>query len=169
MPRPRFHRRVAGAPLVAVFKPVGIPARAAEEVQLTLDEFEAIRLADMEALYQARAAEIMHVSRQTFGRIVGQARKKVAQCLVQGKALRIEGGVVAMAGKRGSVCAGCGRPWREAFGGGCAPACPSCRRPYPRRLDGNAKGTAVSVSKGEAAGQRQPRPSRSSGPRSRHF
>ncbi len=61
---------------------------------LTLDEFEAIRLADGEGLYQEEAAERMGVSRATFGRIVEAARRKVAQVLVEGKALRIEGGRV---------------------------------------------------------------------------
>ena len=63
-----------------------------EEVVLTIDEFEAVRLADLEGLYQEQAAEKMNVSRQTFGRIIESARKKVAEALVQGKALKIGGG-----------------------------------------------------------------------------
>lgn len=61
---------------------------------LTLDEFEAIRLTDREGLYQEQAAERMGVSRATFGRIVEAARRKIAEVLVEGKALRIEGGPV---------------------------------------------------------------------------
>ena len=61
-----------------------------------MDEFEAIRLADLEGLYQEQAAERMNVSRQTFGRIVEAARRKVAQALFDGLALRIEGGEVEM-------------------------------------------------------------------------
>jgi len=61
-----------------------------EEVSLTLDEIEAIRLADYEGLYHEAAAVRMKVSRQTFGRILNDARRKVSECLVKGKALRIE-------------------------------------------------------------------------------
>ena len=60
-----------------------------EEVALELDEVEALRLADLEELYQADAALRMGVSRQTFANIVGRARKKVADALIHGKALRI--------------------------------------------------------------------------------
>ncbi len=61
---------------------------------MTLDEFEALRLADLERLYHERAAEQMQVSRPTFSRIIDSARAKVADALVHGKALRIEGGPV---------------------------------------------------------------------------
>jgi predicted DNA-binding protein (UPF0251 family) len=76
------------------FRPVGVPLKELKEVVLTLDEIEAIRLADSEGLYQEAAAASMNVSRQTFGRIVQSARGKVADILSQGKALRVEGGVV---------------------------------------------------------------------------
>jgi predicted DNA-binding protein (UPF0251 family) len=65
-----------------------------DEVVMTLDEFEALRLADLEKLYQARAAERMRVSRPTFSRIIDSARAKVADALVHGKSLRIQGGPV---------------------------------------------------------------------------
>jgi uncharacterized protein len=61
-----------------------------EEVYLSLDELEALRLADYEGLYHEEAAEKMTISRQTFGRILGGARRKLAEALVEGKALRIE-------------------------------------------------------------------------------
>jgi len=92
MARPPLDRRVQSAPKALSFKPAGIPARELEEIVLTLDEFEAIRLADYEGLYQEAAALRMGVSRQTFGRIVEAARRKVADTLVNGKALRVEGG-----------------------------------------------------------------------------
>ena len=82
------------------FKPRGIPLSMLEEVILTVDEFEAIRLADLEGLYQEQAAEKMNVSRQTFGRIIESAHKKVAEALVKGKALKIEGGEFEMASLR---------------------------------------------------------------------
>ena len=66
--------------------------RMLEYVALTVDELEAIRLADLEGLYQEQAAAHMNVSRQTFGRILEAAHKKVAEALVHGKALSIEGG-----------------------------------------------------------------------------
>jgi predicted DNA-binding protein (UPF0251 family) len=78
------------------FKPRGIPAVDLEEIILTLDEFEAIRLADYEQLYQEEAAEQMNISRQTFGRIIEAAHKKIADVLLNGKALKIEGGEVAI-------------------------------------------------------------------------
>jgi predicted DNA-binding protein (UPF0251 family) len=71
-----------------------------EEVLMTLDEFEALRLADLDGLYQEEAAERMNVSRPTFGRIVDSARRKVADALVHGKALRMEGGPVEVEERR---------------------------------------------------------------------
>ena len=67
---------------------------------MTLDEFEAMRLANLEGLYQEQAAEQMKVSRATFGRIVESAQRKVADALVHGKALRIEGGPVQLERRR---------------------------------------------------------------------
>jgi len=83
-----------------VFKPLGVPLRELESVVMTLDEFEAIRLADLDGLYQQEAADQMNVSRTTFGRIVEAARAKLADALVHGKALRIEGGPVEVTGRR---------------------------------------------------------------------
>jgi predicted DNA-binding protein (UPF0251 family)/predicted Fe-Mo cluster-binding NifX family protein len=77
-------------------KPAGIPARALEEVLLGLDEAEALRLADLEGLYQEAAARSMGVSRQTFGRIVEMARHKVADAILNAKTLRIEGGEITI-------------------------------------------------------------------------
>lgn len=95
MPRPHCLRRVGCAPATTWFKPAGVPLRELDEVTLALDELEALRLADLEGLYQEAGAERMNVSRATFGRIVEAARRKVAEALVHGKALRIEGGPVA--------------------------------------------------------------------------
>jgi len=61
-----------------------------EEIALTIDELEAIRLADLEELYHEDAAKKMKISRQTFGRIINNAHKKVSECLIKGKALKIE-------------------------------------------------------------------------------
>jgi len=84
-------------PQATYFKPRGVPLRTLQQVALTVDELEALRLADLEGLYQEEAAGRMNVSRQTFGRIVEAAHKKVADALVNGKALSIEGGPVEVA------------------------------------------------------------------------
>jgi predicted DNA-binding protein (UPF0251 family) len=74
------------------FKPRGIPLSDLQEIGLTIDEFEAVRLADLEGLYQEDAAKKMNVSRQTFGNIIAAAHKKIADAIVNGKALKITGG-----------------------------------------------------------------------------
>ena len=92
MPRPCRCRRVRCKPDTNYFKPRGIPLDTLEEVNLTLDELEAIRLADLGELYQEDAAKKMNVSRQTFGNIINSAHKKIADALLNAKALKIEGG-----------------------------------------------------------------------------
>lgn len=89
MARPVLPRSVAIRPVAYLFRPGGIPS--APHVPLSLAELEALRLSDHERLPQLRAAARMGVSRQTFGRILGGARRRVAEALVLGKALRIEG------------------------------------------------------------------------------
>ncbi|PTX90807.1 DUF134 domain-containing protein [Opitutus sp. ER46] len=90
MPRPPCPRCIRHTPPSDYFKPAGIPLRELREIILAPDEMEAIRLADFEDLYNVEAAVKMGVSRQTFDRIVGRARRKIAEALVQGQALRIE-------------------------------------------------------------------------------
>ncbi len=96
MPRPRHCRRVAQLPNATFYKPRGIPLSVLQHITLTVDELEAIRLADLNDLYQEKAAEQMNVSRQTFGRILNSAHKKIADALVKGKALSIEGGIIEL-------------------------------------------------------------------------
>lgn len=79
-----------------IFKPAGIPAGILEHVTLGFDQVEAIRLADLEGLYQEAAALRMGVSRQTFGRIIESARRAVADAIINGKCLHIDGGHVIM-------------------------------------------------------------------------
>jgi len=98
MPRPRCLRRICCVPGVSYFKPAGVPLRMLEEVVVTLDEVESLRLADLEGLYQEKAAEQMKISRPTFSRLIESAHKKVAEALVNGKALRLEGGPIKMKG-----------------------------------------------------------------------
>jgi predicted DNA-binding protein (UPF0251 family)/predicted Fe-Mo cluster-binding NifX family protein len=92
MSRPRRCRQVAGVPKTAYFKPQGILLRDLAEVNLAVEGLEAIRLADLEGLTMEAAAAGMGVSRHTFGRILAEGRKAVAEALVNGAALRIEGG-----------------------------------------------------------------------------
>jgi predicted DNA-binding protein (UPF0251 family) len=98
MPRPFRCRKVRCSPDVNYFKPRGIPAEMLEEVTLTLDELEAVRLADAGGLYQEYAAASMGISRQTFGNIINSAHKKIADVLLNAKALKIEGGAVRRVG-----------------------------------------------------------------------
>ena len=135
MARPRQCRRVGSMPESNYFKPRGISLSMLEEVILTVDEFEAIRLADLEGLYQEQAAEKMNVSRQTFGRIIESAHKKVANALVRGKALKIEGGEFEMASMRKFSCYNCQHSWELAYGTGRPGNCPSCKSDNIRRSE----------------------------------
>ncbi len=112
MARPRSPRSVTGRPVATLFKPGGVPALA--QVRMTLDEFEAVRLADLEALRHEQAARRMGVSRQTFGRVLARARQKLAQALVLGHALRIDAeGIEEAARPR---CPYCSHPCRATKG-----------------------------------------------------
>ena len=96
MPRPRHYRRVAQMPLITYYKPRGVPLAVLQRIALTVDELEAVRLADLEGMHQEQAAEKMNISRQTFGRIIESAHQKIADALVNGKALSIEGGPIEL-------------------------------------------------------------------------
>lgn len=96
MSRPRNCRYVSCRPSVTYFKPRGIPLMELREACLTVEGLEALRLADLEGLTSGAAAERMRVSRHTFGRTLAEARRAVAEALVRGMALRIEGGSYAV-------------------------------------------------------------------------
>ena len=97
MSRPPKCRRVAFMPGVTYFKPAGIPLRFLGEVRLSIEEAEAVRLKDLEDLEQEQCAERMSISRPTFQRVLATARQKIADALLNGKAIRIEGGNFEMA------------------------------------------------------------------------
>lgn len=122
MPRPRQCRRVGQLPQANYYKPRGVPLTMLQHIELTVDELEAVRLADLEGLYQEEAAARMNVSRQTFGRIVEAAHKKIADALVNGKALSIQGGPVEVAGP------GAGEPGPGCRRGGPIGGLGRCRR-----------------------------------------
>jgi len=127
MARPKKHRRVAFNPAISYFKPRGIPMRDLSEVRLTVDEREAIRLADFLGLSHEEAGRHMNVSRATFGRIVQQARKVVADALINGKAINVEGGNYKMADEeRTFMCRNCNHRWVEKWGTGRPENCPKC-------------------------------------------
>ena len=92
MVRPRLCRRVRFNPDITYFKPRGIPLRELEEVILLVDEYEAVRLKDLEGLEQEECAKKMNVSQPTFHRLVLSSRKKIADAIINGKAIKIEGG-----------------------------------------------------------------------------
>ena len=94
MPRPKQDRKISIPPLMQGFKPFGIPRRMLSSVSLLYDEYEAIRLLDYEGMNQDQAAVQMNVSRPTLTRIYEKARKTIAQALVEGKMIMIEGGNV---------------------------------------------------------------------------
>ncbi|NTU93450.1 MAG: DUF134 domain-containing protein [Chlorobiaceae bacterium] len=139
--RPVNCRKVEGLPKVTCFMPEGISPAKLQNVVLSVDEIEAIRLADMLGLYQADAAEKMMVSRQTFGRIIQSARKKVAEALVEGKTICIEGGNIDHAcpghhteGENVCVCLYCGFEKPHVDGIPCrTELCPDCQKPLIRK------------------------------------
>ena len=94
MPRPQRQRIVTGQPVATVYKPLGIPARNIQWINLTLDEFEAIRLIDGDGMDQDTVADQMGVSRPTVTRIIASARSKIANVITHGYALEIQGGTV---------------------------------------------------------------------------
>jgi len=156
VPRPPCCRRIHGSPLVSYFKPRGIPLKELEETVLGLDELEALRLADMEGLYQDKAARMMKVSRPTFARIVESARRKVAEALVKGRALKLEGGNVMNAAIRNFQCSDCGHAWEVSFGTGCPEGCPACRSQNFHRAEcdrGWARGDKLRHNDGSSCGQ----------------
>jgi predicted DNA-binding protein (UPF0251 family) len=141
MVRPKCQRRISELPKFSYFKPRGVPMGKLTEISITVDELEAIRLADYEGMYHEQAAGQLNVSRQTFGRIVQSARTKVAQALIDGLALKIEGGTVVMADKRLFECSGCDHRWEEPFGTGRPQACPSCgSKVFGRVFEGDGPG-----------------------------
>ncbi len=92
MPRKCKRRKIRGEFNNTYFKPRGIPMCELQETELTICEIEAMRLADLEEMYQADAAKQMDISRQTFGNIIQSAHKKIADALINGKAIVIDKG-----------------------------------------------------------------------------
>lgn len=137
MPRPPKSRRVEFMPDITLFKPAGVPRRELEEVVLTVEELEALRLKDLEGLEQTECAERMRVSRPTFQRVLIAGRKKVAGALVKGKAIRVEGGNFQLARHR-FRCGVCRHEFEVPFGTGqrgWETVCPECNAPQVYRIE----------------------------------
>ncbi len=128
MSRPKCCRHVGCMPDKNYFKPRGIPSSQLDEVVLSLDEYESLRLADFEGLYQEQAAIKMGISRQTFGRIIESAHKKIADVLINGKALKIEGGEVAVGETKHVECPECHKAFGRKGELTQEEICPYCRK-----------------------------------------
>lgn len=111
MPRPKKLRLIQNQPEFTRFRPCGLRRRKLEIIELSIDEYEAIRLADLEGHDHSKAAEEMEISRPTFTRLLEKARNKFATFMVNGYELRIEGGEVKFKGRH--QCRGCGRPFAD--------------------------------------------------------
>lgn len=92
MPRPRICRRVRFKPNVTYFKPAGVRMINLDEIILTIDEYEAVRLIDLNEIEQGKAAKEMKISQPTLSRLLKSGRKKLAEAIIKGKAIKIEGG-----------------------------------------------------------------------------
>jgi predicted DNA-binding protein (UPF0251 family) len=139
MPRPRRIRRVFFEPRTDYFKPAGIPLMHLEDNIITRDELEAIRLIDYEKIEQGKAGKKMKISQPTLSRLLASARKKIADALINSKAIKIQGGVFEMVMPRGGrfrAPAGGGRGRMGGFAAGPAGfcVCPKCKHKESHRI-----------------------------------
>ena len=125
MARPEKKRNVLAPPAFNNFKPAGIQMSKLGSVTLTLDEYEALRLADYDKLEHSEAATAMEISRPTFTRLIAKARYKIAQLIVEGKVLQIEGGSVHFA-QNIIVCLDCKKIYPGNFTDNYKYSCPEC-------------------------------------------
>ena len=138
MARPRKIKIVSLEPDVTYFKPRAVPLSKLEEIELTLDELETLRLSNIEKLSQEDAAQRMQIHQSTFQRTITRAREKVTDALVNGKAIKIQGGEYKMPGGDGTGPFGQGRRGGRGLGRGNQNAgpvgtcvCPSCGHEQP--------------------------------------
>ena len=130
MGRQPVWRRVDFVPQITYFKPAGVPLAQLQEICLSVEEAEAIRLKDIEKLEQEKCGQRMNISRTTFARVLTSAREKTADALLNGKAIRIEGGDFEMALRR-FRCAN-GHEWNvpfEVMTSTPPQFCPTCNTP----------------------------------------
>ncbi len=124
MSRPKNNRIVYEPPSYTEFKPAGTSTKSLEEIQLSLDEFEAIRLADMLGMSHEEAANEMQISRSTFSRLIVKSRKKIAIFFFQGKLLSVAGGNIHFR-KNIIKCSSCGHMFKIDIGTEMI-SCPEC-------------------------------------------
>ena len=144
MTRPKIIRCVNFKPEVTYFKPRGIPLSSLYEINLTIDELETVRLKNYKGLEQTECAKKMKISQSTFQRILISANKKIADALVNGKAIKIEGGVIKISGEkmRKFKCEKCKCKWEIPFGTGkkgTEMSCPKCKEESVHRIDSNKR------------------------------
>jgi len=145
VPRPFKARMIYGEFAADYYKPCGRRLSELQEIYLEADEIEALRLADLEGNYQNDAADKMGVSRQTFGNIIKNARQKVADALINGKAIRLN----PPAGGR-HRCGRCGQPWAQTGPVPEMDECPECvekERNGPHRRGGWKKHQHENINK----------------------
>ncbi len=118
MVRPRKCRRVFFEPNINYFKPQGVPLNNLRTTILSVDELECLRLSDLEGLSQTEAAEKMGIHQSTFQRTLARAREKVSNALVNGKAIKIQGGDYKMPNRDGTGPAGFRRGLGRGLGAG---------------------------------------------------
>jgi len=146
--RKKILRKIGFCPEITYFKPAGVPLRNLEEVVLSLDEVEAMRLAELEDLDQEQAAQKMGISRITFLRILHSAHKKITESLIYGKAIQMRGGDIIMPNLDGTgpqgqgPLTGRGRGQiigrrnvgrGQGMGGSADCVCPKCGEALPHR------------------------------------
>lgn len=124
--RPKCLRRVEFDPGITYFKPRGIPISDLDIIVLTLEELEALRLVDLNGLQQEEAAQKMGISRRAFWDELQNARKKIVDALINGKAIEIKGGNYVLTGKRKFKCYDCQHEWEEPYGTGRPQKCLKC-------------------------------------------
>lgn len=96
MVRPHKIKQITNIPKVTYFKPQGIPLRSLNEINLNFDEVEAIRLSDIKNYTQSESADLMQIHQSTFQRLLARARQKIADALLNGKAIKMYGGTFKM-------------------------------------------------------------------------
>ena len=142
MPRPRISRRIFFKPRIDFFKPAGVLVKELEQSILSREELEVIRLIEFESMEQAEVAKKMKVSQPTLSRLLKDARKKIADALVNAKAIKIQGGNFEMVmprgrgmglgGGMGRGAGGRGRMGGVAAGPGGVCKCPKCGYEEPQ-------------------------------------
>lgn len=139
MVKPKKERRVESPPRFSFFKPAGVPAARLETIILSIDEYEAVRLADIENLNHLEAAKSMEISRPTFTRLLNSAHKKIGNAIINGYAIRIEGGSFIFVNNM-YRCRRCGHEWDLKPGKNNEAVtyeenCPSCNEPDVENME----------------------------------